>query len=36
MHFIHTVVSEKEIVNNGENLKQEIKNMKGTNNQIVI
>lgn len=30
MRFIHTVVSIREIVNNGKNLKQESKNLKGT------
>lgn len=36
MHFVHTIVSEREMVNNGKNLKQGSKNMKGTNNQIII
>lgn len=30
MHFIHTVVSAREMVNNGKNLKQRSENMKGT------
>lgn len=30
MCFIYTVVPERELVNNGKNLKQESENMKGT------